>query len=92
MSGAQKNRKRPSTKADLGVPVLLLIAFQGREDERQHSRPLLRHQADDVLIVPQEQRPLRHLHACARTWPQSAHCTTVMAPTFPQHPQFGNVG
>lgn len=62
--------------------MLFLIAFQGCEDERQHSRPLLRHQADDVLIVPQEQRPLRHLHACARTWPQSAHCATVAAPHF----------
>ena len=44
-----------------GVPVAASIALERWEHERQHRVPVLRHQTHDVFVVPQEQRPLRHL-------------------------------
>lgn len=60
---------RRQCAACLRVPVLLLIAFKRGEDQRQHSRPLLRDQAHNVLIVPEEQRPLCHLRKCGHMQP-----------------------
>ena len=47
---------------DGGVPVTPSIELQGREDAREHRRPMLCDEVHNVLIVPQEEGPLCHLY------------------------------
>lgn len=42
------------------IPVCQ-IRLQTTVNERQNDIPILRHQADNVLVVPEEQRPLGYL-------------------------------
>ncbi|CAI7919168.1 unnamed protein product [Closterium sp. NIES-53] len=46
------------------VPVASGVAFEGGEDERQDGGAVLSHEGHDVVVVPQEQRALRHLREC----------------------------
>jgi hypothetical protein len=45
-----------------GVPVVVCVLLQCREDNRKQLVPVLCYQVDNVLIIPQEQGALRHLH------------------------------
>eukprot|EP00955_Chlamydomonas_euryale_P110556 366007-Chlamydomonas_euryale.AAC.4 len=44
-----------------GVPVARRVLFERRQHDRQQHVPLLRHQVDNVLVVPQEERAFRDL-------------------------------
>lgn len=44
------------------IPMASRIALQGIEHNRQYDMPMLRHKRDNIVIVPQEQRPLCYLH------------------------------
>lgn len=43
------------------VPVAACVLLKRSKNDRQNGLPLLRHQADNVLVVPQEEGTLRHL-------------------------------
>ena len=53
-------------RQDCLIPVLLRDAEQRREHDRHHNRLVLLDQAREVLVVPQKQRPLRHLQTPPR--------------------------
>lgn len=42
--------------------MVALIPFKAGEHERQNRIPLLSYKTDNVLVVPQEERALGHLH------------------------------
>ena len=43
------------------IPVTPCVPLQRSEDDGQNGGSVFGHQADDVVVVPQEQRTLRHL-------------------------------
>jgi hypothetical protein len=45
------------------VPVVVGVLLQRAKHDGQHSLPVLRHQRDDILVVPQEQAALSDLRS-----------------------------
>ena len=46
---------------DCQIPVGTRVLLQGREDDRQDHLQIVLDQTFNVIVIPQEQRPLCHL-------------------------------